>query len=154
MVAATTKAPMPSEWVRAQSPTSSHNRHDRPRAIQARLAATPVPEARRKSRSPWFSATPARARSVSDSEYVDIDALREFGGVGGLLEHRDHLEIVGIGFQLALEDLADGMMMMGVVAHHALDIGKRRRLRRIGLERFCRLLRVLRGKHRSVQQRL
>src|SRR6516225_9315591 len=124
MVAATTKAPMPSEWVRAQSPTSSHKRHDRPKAIQAKPAATPVPDERTKSRKarPCEPAD-AAPTPASDSEYVDIDALRKFGSVGGLLEHRDHLEIVGIGFQLALEHFADGMVMMGVVAHHAFDVG-------------------------------
>src|SRR5579871_414516 len=115
MVAATTNAPMPSEWVRAQSPTSSHKRHDSPKAIQARPATPPTPDDRTKSRK----ARPCRreaacATSVSDSEYVDIDALRKFGSVGGRLEDRDHLEIVGIGLQLALQHLADGVMTMSV----------------------------------------
>src|SRR3954462_2027610 len=124
------KAAMPSECVRDQSPRSSHHRQHSPKAIQATLASTPTPDSRSQ-----LARTGARERRgapearPSDSEYVDIDALREFGRIGALLEDLHALEIVGIGLQLALQDFADGMMMMCVVAHHSLDIGERCRLR-------------------------
>src|SRR2546430_13626193 len=117
---------MPSECVRDQSPTSSHHRQERPKAIHATLARMPTPDSRIQ-----LASSGARERRgapearPSDSEYVDIDALREFGGVGALLEDLHALEIVGIGLELALQDFADGMMMVGVVAHHALDICER-----------------------------
>src|SRR4051812_42454059 len=120
------KAAMPSEWVRDQSPTSSHHRQDRPKAIQAKLARMPTPDSRTQ-----FAKTGARERRgapearPSDSEYVDIDALREFGRIGALLEDLHALQIVCIGLQLALEHFADGMMMVGVVAHHTFDVGER-----------------------------
>src|SRR5947209_5686687 len=123
------KAAIPSECVRDQSPTSSHNRQDSPKAIQATLARTPTPESCSHASSGARERRGAPEASPSDSEYVDIDALREFGGIGALLEDLYALQIVGIGLELALEHLACGMMMMGVVAHHAFDIGERRRLR-------------------------
>src|SRR5580692_11646349 len=132
--AATTKAPMPSSWVRDQSPRSSQIRHDRPNAIQPRLARMPMPAPRSQSRLCAGACAPIPP--VSDREYVDINALREFGGVGRRLEHGDRLEILRIGLQLALQHLANRMMVVGVVADHALDIFVSGRLRRIGLERF------------------
>src|SRR6476660_4718430 len=120
-----TNAAMPSEWVRDQSPTSSHHRQDRLKAIHATLARMPAPE----SRTQLVSQGARERRGApearpSDSEYVDIDALRESGRIGALLEDLDALQIVGIGLQLALQHLTHGMMMVGVVAHHALDIGE------------------------------
>src|SRR5882757_11182784 len=140
--AAMTNAPIPSEWVRDQSPRSSHNRHDRPNATQAMAAAIPGPACRSRSRRSRLR-DPDRAASVaipSDSEYVDINPLREFGGIRARLENGDRLQIVRIGLQLPLEHVAHGMMMIRVIADHALEIGERRRLRRIGLERFRRLV--------------
>src|SRR4051794_2572672 len=134
-----TNAAMPSEWVRDQSPTSSHHRQDRPKAIHATLARMPAPESRTQlARHGARERRGAPEARPSDSEYVDIDALRKSGRVGALLEHLHALEIVGIGLELALQHFAHGMMMMGVVAHHALDIRERRRLRRVRLERFRR----------------
>src|ERR1700744_5918681 len=141
------KAATPSDWVRDQSPTSSHNRHDRPKAAHDNAATMPAAEARSHSRRTRARRT-ASAAPASDSEYVDIDALREFGRVGRRLEHRDRLQIVGITLQLALEHLADGMMMMGVVAHHTLEVLECGLLRRVGLERFRGQLRILLDEHR------
>src|SRR5260221_11883660 len=148
--AAMTNAAIPSEWVRDQSPRSSHNRHDRPNAAQAMAAATPGPELRSQSRRsrPRDLDRPASAAIPSDSEYVDIDPLREFGGVSARLENRDRLQIVRIGLELSLEHVTDGMVMMSVIADHALKIGKRRGLGRVGLERFCCLVTGFRRDHR------
>ena len=45
------------------------------------------------------------------------------------------------------------MVMVGVVARHRLQIVQRRGLRRIRLERFGGLVRILRGEHRGIEQR-
>src|SRR5690349_9485452 len=123
--AATTKAAMPSAYVRDQSPRSGHHRHDRPSAIQAIAAATPTPEL--LSQSPIASAREFDAREpsteiVSDSEYVDIDLLREFRRIRAWLEDRDRLQIVGVFLELTLQHLADGMMVMGMVTRHRFEI--------------------------------
>ena len=114
---------MPSECVRDQSPISAHHRQDRPKPTHATLARmpAPIPDPARQRRARESARAP-RGDGPSDSEYVDIDALRKFGRIGALLEDLDALQIVGIGLQLALQHLADGMMMVGVVADHALDI--------------------------------
>src|SRR5580693_2896522 len=131
-----TNATIPSEWVLDQSPRSSHRRHDRPNAAQAMAAAVPGPEMRNQSirPSPRDLDWPASAAIPSDCEYVDIDAFREFGRVRARLEHRHGLQIVRIGLEFSLEHLTDGMVMMGVIAHHALEIRQRCCLRRIRLE--------------------
>src|ERR1700760_3448988 len=121
-IAAITKAAMPSSWVRDQSPTSSHRRQENPNAAQAKLATMPAADARSQTRGCETEIRPLGRPSVSDREYVDIDALREFGGVGGRLEHGDRLEVLRIGLQFALQHFTDGVMMVGVVADHALDI--------------------------------
>src|SRR5438132_14241539 len=101
---------MPSEGVRDQSPISLHNRHDRPNASQARLAATPAPDSRRNARSTAArdadTVRPAPTPAASDSENVDIDALREFDRIGRRLERRERLQIVRLGLWLALEHVA------------------------------------------------
>src|SRR5580704_17789977 len=97
-------------------------------------ARMPMPAPRSQSRRSAGACAPIP--SVSDREYVDIDALCEFGGVGRRLEHGDRLEILRIGLQLALQHLADGVVMVRVVADHALDIFVSGSLRRVGLERL------------------
>src|ERR1700742_3559058 len=91
-IAAITKAPTPSCWVRDQSPTSSHSRQDRPNAVQGAPAASPPPADRSHSRD-WKAGArwPATALSTSDREYVDINALREFGGIRRWLDDGDRL---------------------------------------------------------------
>src|SRR5258705_12933829 len=94
------------------------------------------------SQSPTASARELDVRGpsteiASDTEYVDIDLLREFGCIGAGLEDRNRLQIVGITLQFTLQHVADGMMVMGMVARHRFEVGQRRRLWRIGLERFC-----------------
>src|ERR1700730_9721634 len=158
---ATKKAANASSWVRDQSPRSVHHRHDRAKPTQARLANTPVPPDRNESGSdsgcpasaPPSSAVCASA-TASDAEYVDIDALREFGGIGARLENRDSLQIVRIGLEFPFGHLAHGMRMVGLIADHGFEIVQRLRLRRIWLERFCGLVRILRREHGRIQKRL
>src|SRR5438093_5917498 len=102
------------------------------------------------TQSPIASARELAAREpsmeiASDTEYVDIDLLREFGRIGAGLEDRNRLQIVGVTLQFALQYVADGMMVMGMVTRHRFEIGQRRRLWRIGLEGFRSLCRVLGG---------
>src|ERR1700692_1603816 len=155
------KAAMASAWVRDQSRRSSHNRHENPKAAHARLAKTLVPFARNAVGSD--SGRPAKAAPSSancgnpttlDAEYVDINPLRKFRCVGAWLEHGDELQIVGIGLELLLELVADGVVMMGMIANHRLQIVQAGGLGRIGLERCGGLVRVLRGKHSYIEPRL
>src|ERR1700676_1628406 len=150
-----------SPWVRDQSPKSSHSRHESPKPTHATLANRPAPLARNDVGSE--SARPANAApssndcgiaTVLDGEYVDTDALREFCRIGARLEHGHELQIVRIGLELLLEHGAHRVMAMGVVADHRLQILQTGGLGCIGLERCRRLIRVLRGKHRSIEQRL
>src|SRR6187200_1979039 len=103
---------------------SGHHRQDRPNATQAMAAATPVPEL--FSQSPIGAPREPSTATPSNAEYVDIDLLREFCRVGAGFEDRNRLQIVGVSLQLALEHVPDGMMVMGVVARHRLEIGERR----------------------------
>ncbi len=160
--AAITNAAMARSWVRDQSPRSSRHRQENPNANHAAPAAKPIPAGPicRSSPSERGTAAPPLPRRgplsapTSDAENVDIDLLREFRRVCRRLEYGHALQVVRVGFQFPLQDFADRMMMVGVVTHHALEIGERGVLRRIGLEGFCRLLRILRGKHRGIEQRL
>src|SRR5580700_106908 len=150
-----------SPWVRDQSPKSSHSRHESPKPTHATLANRPAPLARNDVGSE--SGRPANAApsstdcgiaTVLDGEYVDTDALREFCRVGAGLEDGHELQIVRISLELLLEHGAHRVMAMGVVADHRLQVLQTGGLGRVGLERCCRLIRVLRGKHRGVEQRL
>src|SRR3954469_5076126 len=140
-MAAMMKAAIATSCVRAQSPTSARTRQAAPNAAQASAAATPGKALRSLSaRPPPRDCAPLAA--TSSRENVDTDPLREFGGIGARLEHRDDLQIVGIGLELLLERRPGRMMVMGVVAHHALDIREARLLRRIRLERLRCLGRI------------
>src|SRR3984957_6212163 len=161
MPPAMTKAATASSWVRDQSPRSGHHRHDRPNPTHARLANTPVPPTRNAVGSD--SGRPARAApsstdwasaTVLDTEYVDIDPLRKFRCIGAWLENGNALKVVRIRLQFPLKHLTDGIMMVGVIADHGLQILQARGLGRIGLERCRGLVRVLRGEHRRIEQRL
>src|ERR1700761_9206740 len=138
-ITATTNALIPSDWVRDQSPRSSHNRHEIPNAPHAAPAAIPGPEIRLQPMKSRPRECPcadrlASAAAPSDSEYVDIDTLRKFGGIGAGFENRDDLQIIRIGLELPLEYFAHRMVMVGVIACHRLKIGERCRLRGIRLE--------------------
>src|SRR5258708_36476849 len=52
------------------------------------------------------------------------------------------------------EDGGYGVVMMSVIAYHRPQILEARGLGRIGLERCRGLVRILRGKHRRIEQRL
>src|ERR1700688_4179540 len=158
---AMTKAATARPWVRDHSPRSSHSRQESPKATHARLANTATPLARNDFGSD--SGRPANAAPSStdcgsatalDAEYVDIDPLRKFRCIGALLEDGDQLQIVRIGLQFLLEHGADRVMMMGVIADHRLQILQARGLGRIGLERSCGPVRILRAEHRGIEQRL
>src|SRR4030081_1391246 len=161
MPPAMTKAAIASSWVRDQSPISCHHRHDRPKPTHARLANTPVPPVRKEigseSGRPSMAApssTDCASATSSDTEYVDIDPLRKFRCIGARLENRDALQVVRIGLQLPLELGPDGMMMMGVIPDHGLQILQAGGLGRVRLERGRRLVRVLRYEHRRIEQGL
>src|SRR6266850_562735 len=150
-----------SAWVRDQSPKSSHNRHDSPKPTHATLASTPVPPARNavgsdsgRPASAAPSSTDCGKGTALDAEYVDIDPLRKFRCIGALLEDGNALQIVRISLQFLLEHGAHGMVMVGVISNHRLQIPEARGLGRIGLERRRGLVRVLRREHRGVEQRL
>src|SRR5258707_1849676 len=154
-------AAIASAWVRDQSLKSSHNRHESPKPTHARLANTPVPLAsndvgsdsgRPANAAP--SSTDCGSATVLDAEYVDINPLRKFRCIGARLEDGDELQIVRIGLELLLEHRPYRVMMMGVIPDHRLQILQARGLRRIGLERCRGLVRILRGKHRRIEQRL
>src|SRR5450631_3374212 len=137
-----TKAAIASAWVRDQSPKSSHSKHESPKPIHAAVADTAVPLARNhvgsdsgRPANAAPSSTDCGSAIVLDAEYVDIDPLRKFRCIGARLEDRDELQIVRISLQLLLEHSAGRMVMMGVIAHHRLEIIEARGLRRIGLER-------------------
>src|SRR4051794_19709704 len=106
-----------------------------PKPAHARLANTPVPpdgkETARDSGRPE-SAAPSSAdcasATVLDAEYVDIDPLRKFRCVGAGLEDRYALQVIRVGLQFPLQHLANGMVVMGVVADHGLQILQARRL--------------------------
>src|SRR5882757_8962449 len=158
---ATTNAAIASSWVRDQSPRSCHRRHESPKPSHATLVNTPAAFARTDAGN--ASGRPANAAPSStdcgsatalDAEYVDINPLRKFRCVGARLEDGDALQVFGIALQLALEDVADGMMVMGVVPHHGFDVRQGCSFRRIRLERSCRLFRILRHEHRRIQKRL
>src|SRR3954451_21940481 len=139
---ATTKAAMARSVVRDQSPTSSRTRQDAPNAAQASAAVMPDAASRSLSVSPVLRVSSPVA--TSDRENVDIDALCKFVGIGARLEDGDDLQVVGISLQFLLECRAMRMVMVGVIAHHAFEVGERRLLRRVRLERFRRVARVLR----------
>jgi len=61
------------------------------------------------------------------------------GRIGAGLEDGNRLQIVGIGLKFPLQHFADGVMVMGVIARHRFEIGERRCLRPVGLERLCAL---------------
>src|SRR5882724_6761480 len=154
-------ATIASAWVRDQSPKSSHNRHESPKPTHARPANTPVPLANNDVGSDigWpANAAPSSidcgSAAVLDAEYVDINPLRKFRCVGALLEDGDELQIVRIGLQLLLEHGPYRVVMMGVIPNHCLQILEARSLGRVGLERRRGLVRVLRGEHRGIEQRL
>src|SRR6187397_1416979 len=100
-----------------------------PKPTHARLANTPVPPAGKENASDNGrpeSAAPSSAdcanATVLDAEYVDIDPLRKFGRVRAGLEDRNAFEVVRVSLQLPLQDFADGMVVVGVVADHSLQI--------------------------------
>src|SRR6478609_8304984 len=106
---------------------SGHHRHDIAKPTHARLANTPVPPAGNEidsgcPGSPAPSSADCASATVLDAEYVDIDPLRKFRRIGAGLEDRHTLQIVRVGLQLALQHFADGMMMVGVVADHRLQV--------------------------------
>src|ERR1700761_6715890 len=116
----------------------------------ARPPAPPGPPPLTLSAKPPPRDSPPAA-VTSGSEYVDIDPLRELVRVGARLEHRDDLQVVGIGLELLLERGTGRMMVMGVVAHHAFDILEARLLRRIGQKRLRRLAWIFGSEHRCIQ---
>src|SRR5690349_959922 len=100
-----------------------------PKPAQARLANTPVPPDGNENASDSGrpeSAAPSSADCASatalDAEYVDIDPLRKFRRIRAGLEDRNALQIVRISLQLALQNFADGMVMVGVITDHGLQI--------------------------------
>src|ERR1700730_1950222 len=144
MPPAMTKPATASAWVRDQSPRSSQHMHERPKPTHARLANRPVPCSRTDVGND--SGRPANAAPSStdcgnaaalDAENVDIDPLRKFRCVGAWLEDGHELQIVRISLQFLFKHLANGMMVIGLVADHRLQILQARRLRCVGLER-CR----------------
>src|SRR5467141_1411656 len=150
-----------SSCVRDQSPRSGHNRHERPKPTHITLANTPTPPARidegSESECP-SSAAPSSAdcgnATVLDAEYIDIDPLRKFRCIGAWLEDGNALQVVRVSLEFLLEHGAHGMVMVGVIPHHRLQILQARGLGRVGLERRRGLVRVLRREHRCVEQRL
>src|SRR4051794_16929339 len=138
---ATANAAMPRASVRDQSPRSCHARHARPKPIHATPANMPA-----RFSSDHFGSAGARPMNaapssadcgnatVADAEQVDMDPLRKLCRVGAGLEHGHLFQVVGVSFQFLLEDVADRMMMMGVIADHRLQIVQAGCLRRVGLE--------------------
>src|ERR1700692_1571512 len=129
MPPAMTKAAIASAWVRDQSPRSCHNRQESPKPIHATLAKTPVRFARSDPGSD--AGRPAKAAPSSadcgsaivlDAEYVDINPLRKLCRIGARLEHGDELQVIGIGLQFLFEHVADGVVVMGVIPGHRLQI--------------------------------
>src|SRR6266404_5126723 len=132
-----------------------------PKPTHARLANTPVPpdgnenasdSGRPESAAP--SSPDCANATVLDAEYVDIDPLRKFRRIGAGLEDRNALQVVRVCLQLPLQHFADGMVMMGVVADHGLQILQARGLGRVRLERGRGDVWILRGVHRGIEQRL
>src|SRR5260221_9208903 len=162
MPPAMTKAAMASAWVRDQSPKSSHTRHESPKPTHATLANTPVPLARNdagsdsgRPASAAPSSTDCASATLSDAaEYVDINPLRKLCRIRARFENGDELQVIGIRLQFLFEHVADGVVMMGVIANHRLQILQARGLGRVRLEGRGGLVRVLRRKHRRIEQRL
>src|SRR5580704_13590969 len=113
-----------------------------PKPTQARLATIAVPLANSAAgnASGWAASTaPSSADCASSAvldaaEYIDINPLREFGCIRAWLEDGYEFQIVRIGLQLLLEHGAYGMVMVGVISHHPLQIREAGGLRRVGLE--------------------
>src|SRR5260370_40349252 len=129
MPPAMTNAATARPWGRDHSPRSSHSRQESPKATHARLANTATPLARNdfgidsgRPANAAPSSTDCGSATALDAEYVDIDPLREFRRIGALLEDRDQLQIVRIGLQLLLEHGADGVVVMGVIPDHRLQV--------------------------------
>src|SRR3954451_5712167 len=106
---------------------SAHHRQDMPKPTHARLAKIPVPPAGNASDSGRpESAAPSSADCASatalDTEYVDIDPLRKFRCIGARLEDGNALQVIRISFQFPLQHLANGVVMVGVIADHGLQI--------------------------------
>src|SRR3569833_1101589 len=152
-MAAMMKAAIATSCVRAQSPTSSRTTQAAPNAAQASAPATPGKASRSLTARPAPRGIPSAA-ATSDRENVDIDALCKLVGIGARLDHRDDLQIIGVGLELLLECCPGRMMVMGVVAHHAFDILEARLLRRIRLERLRGDGRIFGCKRSGIHQRL
>src|ERR1700761_1559548 len=162
MPPAITNAVTASPCVRDQSPRSSHHRQERPKTTHARLARTAGPfvknrDGSRKGRP--TNAAPSStdcgsAAALDVTEYIEINALRKFCCIRAWLEDGYEFQIIRIGFQFQLEHRTYGMVMVGVVPDHSLQIFKGGGFRRVRLERYGRLVGILRDEHRGIEQGL